>query len=740
MSLAICRLTEGSFQPAADGATAFAISDTVGLTAFHCVGDRITGQLLRPKVRLAFRSGFISATVERWDARLDVALLRFDDKLPREEFVVPVSDEVGRETYWSRGFPVASGGYEVSISGQIVDTDARLFEPQVPALQLHCDQSSASSPLPLGGFSGAPILVGDPPRAVGVVRWNPPSPDNPRLALGATVYGTPMAAVLELWDEVVLGTRALRPSLDPSIKVRTQRTEYPSFLLFNPRTCEIPGIVPEYSYVHYEHGLVAVVENPSIIGVGPEEYTKGKPPHVASGEIFIDFTILNEGPATVVVSSIELEIMEVLDLPAQSLPGSFAGILEAIEDSVVISSEHSKYRLFRGKTLAYRSGEVDLLRVSVLTADDSRPCVFMFRFNVYYPDPAGSERVVHSDTHYLANCHAGSFRSVQGEENISDDRQPVPPVEQAYGISGLEREDFWTDGAYYNYLLEYSKCEGLYQQDAYEYLVSNFEVAVVGGSRDDIQKYGFERFKTGGPTGGPFNEVYVPVNPSQGRGYRSEGHVGINIYDGRDTQEYDCLLLACKNLSETGTAERKVAASRFLINQIQSAGRRSARPFLPFFRNVSVRRSGMPKLDVAGVVDTIALLAFFRNELSYDYLVALLGVEHELVLAKVSVVFNSVRYRKSADPLLAIVRSPRSYATLPALSALCLNGHPTFVSEIIGACDGERLMEDDANFVAEVLIRISEEAAKEFAYSHSASDATMERLLSFHIFRSLEGL
>jgi TPR repeat protein len=212
MNPAIGRLTAGSAQPSAEGATAFAVSDGTGLTAFHCVGDRATGQLLRPTVTVAFRSGSVCATVERWDAGLDLALLRFDDSLPPDEHAVAVSDEAGRVAFWSRGYPVASGGYEVSLSGRIVDTDARLFETQVPALQLHCDQSSAPSPLPLGGFSGAPILLDDPPRAVGVIRWNPPNPDNPRLGLGAIVYGTPIGAVLELWGEAALGTKVLRPS------------------------------------------------------------------------------------------------------------------------------------------------------------------------------------------------------------------------------------------------------------------------------------------------------------------------------------------------------------------------------------------------------------------------------------------------------------------------------------------------------------------------------------------------
>jgi hypothetical protein len=255
MNPAIGRLTAGSAQPAAEGATAFAVSDTRGLTAFHCVGNRATGQLLRPTVTVAFRSGPVSATVERWDARLDLALLRFDDPLPSDEHAVAVSDEAGRVAFWSRGYPVASGGYEVSLSGRIIDTDARLPEAaQAPALQLHCDQSSAPAPLPLGGFSGAPILLDDPPRAVGVIRWNPPNPDNPRLGLGAIVYGTPIAAVLELWGDAALGTQVLRPS---------QRS----------RKHRVDGLLRLYTDNAIQLPLARDVD-PSSLGATPTKYTK----------------------------------------------------------------------------------------------------------------------------------------------------------------------------------------------------------------------------------------------------------------------------------------------------------------------------------------------------------------------------------------------------------------------------------------------------------------------------------
>jgi TPR repeat protein len=227
MSLAIGRLTAG--QEA--GATAFAVTARSGLTAFHCVGDRESGSLTRPVVDIAFRSGHVTAKVDAWDADLDIALLAFDDPLPPGEQAVPLSDEFGRSTYYVRGYPAEAGGVEAAISGQIVDPDARLFQGLQPAIQLQSDQAGAAHPLALGGFSGAPVMVDDPPRAIGVIRWNPPAETDDRFAQGAIVYATPVSALLTVWTESRLGLTLLRPSLssrktqaDSLLRLRTDPT------------------------------------------------------------------------------------------------------------------------------------------------------------------------------------------------------------------------------------------------------------------------------------------------------------------------------------------------------------------------------------------------------------------------------------------------------------------------------------------------------------------------------------
>jgi hypothetical protein len=532
-------------------------------------------------------------------------------------------------------------------------------------------------------------------------------------------------------------SRTATGSIEPrlvGLSVRTQRTQYANFLLINPMTCQLPEVVPSYSFVHSESGLVANSPSPSTIGVEPEDYEGTLPPHIPDGEMIVDFTVLNEG-STALVTRVELEVLDVLDVPIQSCPGNFWPILEPIEDSAVITRGESKYPLFKDRTLAYRDGEVDLLRVNVRVSDDATPSVFGFRFNVHYTTRSGSERTAQSDTYYVAKSNHGPTLRIPYEKAPSS--QP-PTSQELRRVNPIDREDLWTDGRYYNHLLAFSRCDNSPKQDDYKHLRSSFWNAVMSGKRDEIQENGFKRLPWDGQPGGAFQEVFVPVNPSQGRGYSSHGHPDVHIYDRRDTKEYDCLLLACKRLADTGPADRQRLACEFLIDKLRWPDVIYTNPLLAFFRNVMIDKIRSPKLDVAGVIDTIPLLAFFRNELSCDCLVDFLSVEHEVVLANVAYVFNSVRYRKSANSLLAIVKADRSYATLPALGALRLNGHPSFASEIIDACDGLRLRKDDADVVAEVLVSIAREEAKEFASRNSGNDVLVRRLVAFHILKLLK--
>ena len=186
------------------GGTAFAVSDRLGLTAFHVVGDRTAGTLTHPNIRLVFNGGNVSASVDaRSDPRDDVALLRFNEVLPTGLSPVTLTSEVRREQWFSRGFPLddptATGR---TVDGNVVDPDQRQPHSGVSVIALYCQQAAAGSPQQLIGFSGAPVLTGEPASAVGLIRWNPINPSQPGVAAGGTVYACPVRNILTRWPEL----------------------------------------------------------------------------------------------------------------------------------------------------------------------------------------------------------------------------------------------------------------------------------------------------------------------------------------------------------------------------------------------------------------------------------------------------------------------------------------------------------------------------------------------------------
>jgi hypothetical protein len=84
--------------------TAFAVSARLALTAFHCVGDRESGDLRVRRVRCQWAEGASSASVNDADPAADVALLRLDRELPSALDPVPLAGETpGRVSFAGPG-------------------------------------------------------------------------------------------------------------------------------------------------------------------------------------------------------------------------------------------------------------------------------------------------------------------------------------------------------------------------------------------------------------------------------------------------------------------------------------------------------------------------------------------------------------------------------------------------------------------------------------------------------------
>lgn len=188
----------------AGGGTAFAVTSRLALTAFHVIGNRLTGEVRERTVELSFGGWTVGADI---DLRLapgdDVALLRLARPLPAGAIPVPLSGAASAGRWFARGFPVSDpSGAGRTIDGNVVDPDQRQPGTGVPVIALYCQQAAAGSPQPLAGFSGAPVLAAPAGPAIGVIRWNPNNPERPGIAEGGTVYACPVRSVLARWPEL----------------------------------------------------------------------------------------------------------------------------------------------------------------------------------------------------------------------------------------------------------------------------------------------------------------------------------------------------------------------------------------------------------------------------------------------------------------------------------------------------------------------------------------------------------
>ncbi|WP_308437276.1 N-6 DNA methylase [Streptomyces flavofungini] len=197
------RLAIGRLSDAVSGSplgTVFAVTDRFALTAFHCVGDRKTDRIAVRRLRCTWEEGWSEATVHDGDALNDVALLRLKRRLPTGLQPVPVTTEVAVDVpFRAPGAPHDTPGVSLFTASGRVTWSTRRHEEGAQVIQIACLEADHLS---MHGLSGAPVLVGSPMRAVGVIRWNEPRREAPQLAAGSTLFAAPISAVLAKWPDL----------------------------------------------------------------------------------------------------------------------------------------------------------------------------------------------------------------------------------------------------------------------------------------------------------------------------------------------------------------------------------------------------------------------------------------------------------------------------------------------------------------------------------------------------------
>jgi tetratricopeptide (TPR) repeat protein len=204
--------------------TAFAISSELGLTAYHCIGDRVGAQVKERRVRLSFVNGeSLDAEYADGDPEADFALLRFLSPLPETSTRIPIAlDAFANARFRCPGYPAGVPRPSiVTITGSVSEPDAGLESARV--LQLFADQSAAG--LSLHGMSGAPILVGMPEAAIGLVRWNPQRQDDRALAVGGMVYACPIKTIVERCPELGPTVVEVSPPLEQQLNLVLRQLE-----------------------------------------------------------------------------------------------------------------------------------------------------------------------------------------------------------------------------------------------------------------------------------------------------------------------------------------------------------------------------------------------------------------------------------------------------------------------------------------------------------------------------------
>ena len=178
--------------------TAFLVTPSAALTAFHVVADRAASTVeLFGDIELEFPNARIKASLDPtlWDKEQDWALLRCERSPEASPLLVGALAMPGARWH-SYGFPDARPDEGMVLTGTVEDHRARLGG--APALQLFSRQAAAGRGAPVRGLSGAPVLVGS--QVVGHMRYALMRESE---TVAGTLFACPLTAVAERAPELL---------------------------------------------------------------------------------------------------------------------------------------------------------------------------------------------------------------------------------------------------------------------------------------------------------------------------------------------------------------------------------------------------------------------------------------------------------------------------------------------------------------------------------------------------------
>ncbi|WP_327589007.1 trypsin-like peptidase domain-containing protein [Nonomuraea sp. NBC_00507] len=190
--------------------TAFAVTDRLLLTCWHCLADPRDRTKLRSE-RVVLRLApdvLVEGVYSDHDPRLDVALLELDPETPLPPGWRPVplgrhAQAAGETRVVGLGWPThnPSTVEPQSLPARVAVRRTTIHDG-MPVIQLFSDEVAAR--MRPRGFSGGPVLVDTVTGqvAVGVICWMQEDDEDEGRAVGGTVYAVPVAEIIQRWPEL----------------------------------------------------------------------------------------------------------------------------------------------------------------------------------------------------------------------------------------------------------------------------------------------------------------------------------------------------------------------------------------------------------------------------------------------------------------------------------------------------------------------------------------------------------
>jgi hypothetical protein len=202
--------------------TAFAVGERVAVTAFHCLrglGLKRTEDTVRVGLRFLEPDGSLAVSVvparsATFDENADWAILLLDSRVPTSSTVLGLRHQVDlhakcRALGFAREVPEAT---VLPAVATVAGTEGSVGGGRVLQLQAEAPAGGLS----IKGLSGAPVLIGTPEQAAGLVRRQHVSPYDRSTPLGGVVFACPatlFAAAVELYIRAGLDARGFEVDL-----------------------------------------------------------------------------------------------------------------------------------------------------------------------------------------------------------------------------------------------------------------------------------------------------------------------------------------------------------------------------------------------------------------------------------------------------------------------------------------------------------------------------------------------